>query len=234
LENIYGDLQKNGQKNGDDAKLKSLIDAANVSKDQASAAALHETLTFQRLAANASDPWITFAGVAAKAGRHVYKFAEPPNYKDAKESRASESFSVVLGRYQANAQRFYTFSIQQVRKYKEQDAVQRCKPTDNPQVSVCNSIAGGAPARQDSTIGDLVVNWHFTDRLGIAPRIARDIKQKVTAVSVPLYFIPSTPKKGEASFLNGGISFDWNSKDKEFIVAVFVGQFAKLPPFIKP
>lgn len=217
------------------SELLSLLSAsskAGGSLSTATVSALAEVVNFRQIAQQAASPWFTFAGITGKGGRQRYKFAEPPAYQDAADALTSYSASLVGGRYNAATQRFYTTSLSRVRKYKEQDPVERCEPTSTPNVSKCKTIAGGAPRRQESTIADAVVNWRFAPQFGVAPRVARDFTDNATAVSLPIYFVEGTAKN-EKNALNGGVSLEWNTKDRDLVVAIFVGQFAKLPPFLK-
>lgn len=217
------------------SQLLSLLPAsskAGGSLSTATVSALAEVVNFRQIAQQAASPWFTFAGITGKGGRQRYKFAEAPAYQDTADALTSYSATLVGGRYNAATQRFYTASVSRVRKYKEQDPVERCEPTGTPNVSKCKTIAGGAPRRQESTIADAVLNWRFAPQFGVAPRVARDFTDNVTAVSLPIYFVEGTAKN-EKNALNGGLSLEWNTKDRDLVVAIFVGQFVKLPPFLK-
>ena len=54
--------------------------------------------------------------------------------------------------------------------------------------------------------------------LAIAPKVQRDLEDDVTDVSIPVYFF-----QNEKGGLTGGVSTDWNSKDKDWKFGVFIG-----------
>lgn len=85
----------------------------------------------------------------------------------------------------------------------------------------CVQGAKGAPTENINHIFAVEYKQPFLIKdipFAIAPKVQRDLEDDVTAVSIPVYFF-----QNEKGGLTGGLSTDWNSKEKDWMFGVFIG-----------
>jgi hypothetical protein len=92
-------------------------------------------------------------------------------------------------------------------------------PAPGQPLLTCANGPIGAPARKTTQIlsveGRAVFNTHFAAEL----QASRDFRNHLSAVHVPMYFIPS-----DKTGLSGGIVLGWTNQDHKASLGVFVGQ----------
>jgi hypothetical protein len=103
-----------------------------------------------------------------------------------------------------------------------------------PETEVCSPLTGTlslqcgkrvlrAPFRQASEIIGGEVRKFFNSRFAITARLNHDLKDDVTGLEVPLYFV-----RNSDGGLTGGISIGWRSDTDAVIASAFVGQVLAL------
>jgi hypothetical protein len=184
-----------------------------------------------RTIAQVQSGWAPSVALTATGGRQSYDFADPTTFADASESRTSYSFGITGGAKYLPTHSYFGLSASYNRKYKEQDSVNRCSPVSgNTSVLKCDAVALGAPDRKSGTVVKFDYHQPITVHLGVNPVVARDLKQRVTTVSVPFYFIPEdATAQPDKIKLNGGVALDWDSKKHDVVISIFVGAFGNRP-----
>lgn len=105
------------------------------------------------------------------------------------------------------------------RSVSEKDQTQLCRPLkDHAEVGQCANTRIGAPTLQDKNLFGGEFRVPLGPTLMGALEVTRDVTNKLTAWSVPIYFM--TDKTG---VLNGGIVLGGQSKTPGYTLKIFVG-----------
>jgi len=92
-------------------------------------------------------------------------------------------------------------------------------PPAGQSLLVCANGPVGAPTRKTSRILSLEARVALDTHLAAELQASRDFSKHVSAVHLPLYFIPS-----DKTGLTGGVVLGWTSQDHKASLGVFVGQ----------
>lgn len=96
---------------------------------------------------------------------------------------------------------------------------QVCRPIDGTSATRCDAAIIGAPQETQLQILSVEVRrFMLSTAAAVAPSIQRDLKNGVTGVDVPVYFIRNAT--GSAI---GGVRFGWRSDTKEVTAIAFIG-----------
>jgi hypothetical protein len=97
-----------------------------------------------------------------------------------------------------------------------------CQPLEGTDATVCADDVIGAPVETTRSVLKGEFRKFFSGGVAFAPSIQRDLKNDVTLVTLPVYFIKD--KDGAAT---GGLRLTWRSDTEATTVSVFVGAALK-------
>lgn len=109
------------------------------------------------------------------------------------------------------------------RSFEAQDKVQRCTPGPVPGVETCDTQPFGPPKKNNKIIAYTEYRVFISGKYAVSPRVSYDFDDSTLGIRVPVYMVRNA--KGS---LSGGLRFDWNSKDEDIIISVFVSAPIKL------
>ena len=103
-------------------------------------------------------------------------------------------------------------------------ASQICRPIEGTTGLKCDNSVLGAPHGKTSAVVSVELRRFIASAAAWSPSIQYDLKNDVTAVEVPVYFL------GSGTTPMGGIRFGWRSDTEEVSAVVFVGAAFRMIP----
>jgi hypothetical protein len=162
------------------------------------------------------------AGGSVKVARQSFDYFDSSVGADAAATRNGRSWSASVGWFPPHVLYFASLSYGESTGYTAQDDATICTPVENvPGATNCRDIALGAPKQSKKNVAALELRQFFGSRVAVSPRFAYETDQRDWSVEVPIYFT------GSGKTFNGGVSFGWDSKNREILASLFVGA---LPP----
>lgn len=158
-------------------------------------------------------------GVKVAGGRNDFKWIDAATLEDRKERHNNWSVGALAGLYDP-ALGFLAARFDYQGAYEPSDELTVCRPIADTAGEKCQDRALAGPTKTNAAIVRL--EWRrflLRSRVALNPVVSRDLKNKVSSIEVPLYFLQNTADKG----LNGGVSFGWRSDQKGLVARVFVG-----------
>jgi hypothetical protein len=176
---------------------------------------------FLRLSHAGDTPIILTA--RATLGRRTFHYAERATLETASETHDDVAAAAGAGRYDPRLG-YVGVEYQFLREFDAGDSEQLCVLRDADRTLECRSAVLGAPSRL--TRQGAAIEWRRFlpgGRVAVNPTIARDFRNGVTAVDVPIYFL-----RLDGGALAGGVRAAWRSDTNVTTVSVFVGAALRL------
>lgn len=172
-------------------------------------------------AVDKGTPWFyTFSG---EGGRQNYKWIDRTALTEMKQSQTSRAFTFSVATLRPNDD-YVSLSYRKATNHEAGKPTQLCTPlSDGSAALVCRQTALDPPTKKDAEVVILQYRRFFTETLAISPKVARDIKDNITQIELPVYFFRN-PTGG----LTGGAAVSWRSDEKEVTARIFVGAALKL------
>jgi len=169
------------------------------------------------------DDRIWFWGGSLKAGRTTFDYLDEGSLVSQSVNKTSWSASGRAGVYSS----YFGFLIGSYRYQKDftpaGDAQTVCQPLAGTNATTCADAVIGAPAEKTRSVLTFEVRRFFANGAALAPSFQRDLKNKVSAFVLPVYFI-----KNDKGAPIGGVRFGWRSDTDAVTVSVFIGGVLKL------
>ncbi len=169
-----------------------------------------------------------FIGGGVEVGRTRFKYVDPTSLGAKSAIHNDWSVSGRAGAFIAPVG-FFVATYSYAKAFSPAGAPTNvCTPLDNTTVTgsaSCRSVTIGPPTSSAKSVVSLQLRRISTRGVGFAPTVQRDVRAKVTAVVLPVYFFVGTDKD-----LVGGVRAGWRSDQKGATVSVFVGTAFSLAP----
>ncbi len=165
--------------------------------------------------------WLySFAG---EGGRQNYKWIDRADLSEKKESQTSRAFTFSVSTLRKNDD-YISLAYRKATNYEGGKPTQLCSPLADGSTSlVCKQTSLDGPTQKDAEVVILQYRRFITDSLAISPKIARDLKDNITQIDLPIYVF-----KNNDGALMGGAAASWRSDEKEVTARVFIGATLKL------
>ena len=83
---------------------------------------------------------------------------------------------------------------------------------------VCSDKRIGAPTETEKTVVYFDYGKRFLSNKGAMKlKISRDLDSDITGVELPIWYV-----RDDKGALSGGVQFDWNDKEDDLSIAVFI------------
>jgi hypothetical protein len=165
---------------------------------------------------------IWFWGGGFTTARTTFDYLDEGTLAEQSVEKRSVSWNARVGVF-TNHFGFLIGSYSFVKQYDPGGAAQNiCQPLDGTDATLCRDAVLGAPVEATRSVLTGEFRRFFASGIAFAPRVQRDLKKKVTLVTLPVYFIKN--KEGAAT---GGLRLTWRSDTEATIVSVFVGAALK-------
>lgn len=159
-----------------------------------------------------------FLGLGASLGRNRFDYLDPATLESSSASYNNWRVDANVGLFRPDIGTV-SLSYAYMRVYVAGAESDLCRPLGSGGALECDSAVLSAPTLARHSIAG--IEWRYLtagQRLGMAARLARDFREDVTTVDVPLYFL-SDPRQG----LRGGVTVGWRSDSHVWTLRVFVG-----------
>jgi hypothetical protein len=155
------------------------------------------------------------------------KYFDPITLEGTKKRNSTGGLSVSYSYVPIEAKQLFAATVSLQSEYKDKKASTTCLPTAATGNALLTCATGSIGAPDRKTTQTLELEWRRAvfDRFAFSLQVARDFKEKVTTVQVPMYLI-GNDKDG----LNGGVNLGWSSEDKKAFIGVFVGKAFSVQP----
>ena len=171
------------------------------------------------------DATVQAWGLTLLGGYQDHSFYDPVTLAKSQRRGSLRALALSYAVMPVDASRLLAARLGVQSHQKDAPATTACLPA--PQANgllTCASGSIGAPASSRTQVLDLEYRQRVSERFAFSVQLSRDIKVKVSSVSVPLYVL------GNADGLTGGVSLGWATDDKKLAVGVFVGQAFSTQP----
>ncbi|MET0551706.1 MAG: hypothetical protein ABW221_01620 [Vicinamibacteria bacterium] len=168
------------------------------------------------------DGRIWFWGGGLTAARTTFDYLDESTLAEQSVEKRSASWNVRAGVFTSYFG-FLIGSYSFVKQWGAAGAAQNiCQPLEGTAAMVCGDAVIGAPVETTRSVLRGEFRKFFSGAIAFAPSVQRDLKKKVTLVTLPVYFLKN--KDGDAT---GGLRLTWRSDTETTTVSVFVGAALK-------
>lgn len=160
-----------------------------------------------------------FLTVRAKTGQEEFRFVDASTLASGKESHNGQQLTGSVGAYLHSG--FYSsLSYRRGTAFAAGRTANLCSPFGSTGALECRDLVVGPPTKKTSEALEFEIRRLFGS-LGLAARLSRDLKNDITEVELPIYFLQ---KMGTSEMeLNGGIAIKWRSDTEDYSISAFIG-----------
>jgi hypothetical protein len=168
------------------------------------------------------DKRIWFWGGGFTTARTTIDYLDEGTLAEQSVQKTSVSWSARAGVF-TDYFGFVMGSYSYVKQFKPAGSAQNiCQPLDGTDATVCADAVIGGPIETTRSVLKGEFRRFFAGGVAFAPSIQRDLKNDVTLVTLPVYFI-----KNKEGATTGGLRLTWRSDTEATTVSVFVGAALK-------
>jgi hypothetical protein len=160
-----------------------------------------------------------FLTARAKVGQQEFHFVDEETLESDDQTHAGHEFTASVGAYMRG--KFYiATSYRGGREFTAKRKANICSPFEETDSLECRDVVLGAPTERATEKFDIEIRRLF-GTLGFQARLSRDLRENITFVEVPVYFLQ---KLGLSDMeLNGGVAVKWQSDTDDFSISAFIG-----------
>src|SRR3954462_11067097 len=157
--------------------------------------------------------------VSAKVNREDFQFVNASTLISGNESHTGHQLTASLGGY-FKGKLYLGGSYDRGTAFASGRTANLCTPFGSTGAIECRNLVVGRPANQTTEDFKLEIRQLFGS-FGLSARITRDLRNDITFVEVPIYFLQKAGASGME--LNGGVAVKWRSDTKKYSISAFIG-----------